>query len=92
MRLSSIAALVLTVGIVTISSAASPAPSSPEEALKQVIDQFTQAQVGFAPSVLRDLTTPEYIEVSPLGEVEPRDKMLGFYVPKQSSGTFGDHV
>jgi hypothetical protein len=82
MRLSSIAALMLTAGIVTISSAASPAPSSTEEALKQVVDQFTQAQVGFAPSVLRDLTTPEYIEVSPLGEVDPRDKMLGFYAPE----------
>ena len=70
------------IGIVTISSAASPAPSSSEEALKQVIDEFTHAQVGFAPSVLRDLTTPEYIEVSPLGEVDPRDKMLGFYAPE----------
>ncbi len=57
-----------------------PAPmSTQEEALQQVVERFTQAQVGFEPSVLRDLTAAEYIEVSPLGEVDPREKMLGFY-------------
>jgi hypothetical protein len=39
-------------------------PSSAEQALAQVVDQFTQAQVGFQPSSLRNLTTPDCIEVS----------------------------
>jgi hypothetical protein len=76
-------------GFVALAQSPTPAtmgsttvPSSTEQALTQVVEQFTQAQVGFAPSVLRDLTTPEYIEVSPLGEVDPRDKMLGFYAPE----------
>ena len=27
------------------------------------------------------LTTDDYVEISPIGEIDPRDKMLGFYDP-----------
>ena len=50
--------------------------------LVQLITRFTEAQRTFQPAILAELTTADYVEVSPLGELDPRDKMLGFYGPE----------
>jgi hypothetical protein len=57
------------------------ASNSTEQTLTRMVERFTQAQVGYDPAVLGELTAPEYVEVSPLGEIDPREKMLGFYAP-----------
>lgn len=48
-------------------------------AVEQLVRQFTAAQAQHDATVLRDLTSARYVEISPLGEVDPREKMLGFY-------------
>ena len=49
--------------------------------VQRLIDAFTKAQRDFDQARLRALTTDGYVEISPIGEVDPRDKMLGFYAP-----------
>lgn len=46
-----------------------------------LVDAFLTAQRTFDQPALARLTAPDYVEISPLGEVDPRDKMLGFYAP-----------
>ena len=38
---------------------------------------------------MEQVLAPEYVEISPLGEVDPRAKVLGFYAPdkKAAAGT-----
>ena len=63
-------------------------PQSPEpaslQALSQLLDRFAKAQQTFDVATLAELTTENYIEVSPRGEVAPRDKMLSFYAPQHT--------
>jgi ketosteroid isomerase-like protein len=54
-----------------------------EDAGKSVTDlvqRFTQAQGAMDAPGLAAMTAENYIEISPLGEVDPREKMLTFYV------------
>jgi ketosteroid isomerase-like protein len=53
-----------------------------EAALISVVKQLVDAQSTFDMAALRKLTTADYIEISPLGEFDPREKMLGFYKPE----------
>jgi len=46
-----------------------------------LIHRFIKAQQSFDPAALKDATAENYIEVSPLGEVDKRDDVLGFYNP-----------
>ena len=47
----------------------------------QVVEAFNRAQNAFDQARLRALTTDDYVEISPIGEVDPRNKMLDFYDP-----------
>jgi uncharacterized protein (TIGR02246 family) len=55
--------------------------SSAEAAVKTLVQSFIKAQQTFNPAVLKEDTTENYIEVSPLGEVDKRDAVLKFYDP-----------
>lgn len=48
-------------------------------AVEDLVRRFTAAQAQHDATVLRDLTSAQYVEISPLGDVDPREKMLGFY-------------
>ena len=77
------AILVLAVGVcVTPQTLAAGPDLPPTAALTQLVERFSKAQQAFDVATLRDLTAEDYVEVSPLGEVDPRDKMLGFYAPE----------
>ena len=52
--------------------------------LGDLVRKFTDAQVQRDAAALRALTSEQYIEVSPVGELDPREKMLGFYVKDAS--------
>lgn len=52
------------------------------EALKSLVKQMTDAQLAYDAPALDRLFTTDYIEISPLGEFDPRDKVLGFYKPE----------
>ena len=49
-------------------------------AVSDLVNKFIEAQVQADAATLRALTAEQYVEISPLGEVDPREKMLGFYV------------
>lgn len=57
------------------------------KAVEELVNKFTEAQVQKDAATLRSLTADQYVEISPLGEVDPREKMLGFYVKTAASGT-----
>lgn len=54
-----------------------------DTALIEIVDSFTQAQRNYDPAALTRLPTPDYGEVSPVGDVDTRDEVLGFYVPEK---------
>ena len=99
MRLSSFAAavtIIATVGVGALipvagvawgqQSAGQPAQAAPsDQALLRLVTDFLQAQRAFDVAALTELTTPDYLEVSPIGEVDARGRMLSFYAPDKKS-------
>jgi len=51
------------------------------QALTTLVQRFTKAQQSFDPATLKELTSEDYVEVSPIGDVDSRARMLGFYNP-----------
>lgn len=65
-----------------------PAAQAEENIPQQLfalITQYAQAQRSFDLGGLKDATAETFIEVSPIGEVDPREKMLGFYASGKKS-------
>ena len=50
--------------------------------VNDLVQRFTEAQHNMDVPALQALTAENYIEVSPLGDVDTREKMLTFYVKK----------
>lgn len=61
-----------------------PAPSA-QELIVRLIGDFVLAQQNFDATALGALTTTDYLEVSPVGELDSREKMLGFYAPEKKT-------
>lgn len=81
---------VITVAAFALASPAGAADRLPASATKQIqlsievvdlVQAFMKAQHDFDQAALRALTADSYAEISPIGELDPRDKMLGFYDP-----------
>ena len=70
-------AILLFIGLVV--AAPLQAQRGDEAAVTRLVDQFVAAQRDFDQATLARLTAPDYVEISPVGEVDPREKMLGFY-------------
>ena len=47
----------------------------------ELVRSFINAQHDFDLDRIKALTSDDYVEVSPLGDVDPREKMLSFYAP-----------
>jgi uncharacterized protein (TIGR02246 family) len=58
------------------------AQSKDNESLKSLIKQLTDAQTNYDPNKLDKILTADYVEISPVGEFDPREKVLGFYKPE----------
>lgn len=43
---------------------------------------MTEAQTNYQPAALDKISTADYLEISPVGEFDPREKVLGFYKPE----------
>lgn len=56
--------------------------SSTEKELVAVIEKMIAAQQNFDPAALGSVLTADYVEVSPVGEVDEREKVLSFYTPE----------
>ncbi|CAN5342561.1 hypothetical protein BH10ACI2_BH10ACI2_20750 [soil metagenome] len=71
--------LLLTVFLTCISAYGQ---SPDQESLKSLVKSLTDAQTAYDGAALDKILTADYIEISPLGEFDPREKVLGFYTPK----------
>ncbi|NGZ84638.1 nuclear transport factor 2 family protein [Duganella aceris] len=76
----------LLIMVVAVASAAVQAEESPQQALLQLVQSYSDAQIGFEPQKIDAVVTRDFIEVSPAGEVDPREKVLGFYEPSRKKG------
>lgn len=54
-------------------------------AVARLTGKFLEAQRSFDVPAIRALTADDYVEVSPAGELDGRDKMLGFYAPEKKT-------
>ncbi len=64
-------------------AAATPAPPSPDAAaIERLVERFNTARTDFDAAALADTLDPEYQEISPVGDVDDRVKVLGFYRPE----------
>ena len=68
--------------ILLLSSVSVFAQSKGDAALKILVKQMVDAQTNFQPDALDKILASDYIEISPLGEFDTRDKVLGFYKPE----------
>src|SRR5688572_19975489 len=68
--------------LLLLSSVSVFAQTKDEDALKSLVKQLTDAQQNYQPQVLNKIFTADYIEISPIGEFDPREKVLGFYKPE----------
>ena len=69
----------LAFGLFALGRAAAQPPQ--QQALTELVHSFEEARHDFDLLTITRLVASDYVEVSPLGEVDPRDRMLGFYVP-----------
>ena len=65
---------------VALLAAASPAPAQ-DAAILALVDRFEEARLRFDPVALAATLAPDYEEISPVGTVDPRAAVLGFYAP-----------
>lgn len=56
--------------------------SKDDGALTSLVNQMVHAQLAYDAAALDRVFTADYIEISPAGEFDPRDKVLGFYKPE----------
>lgn len=72
----------VVVVLLTASAAFVSAQSKDVAALENLILQQIEAQRAFDRAKLDSIVTSDYIEISPVGEFDPRAKMLDFYKPE----------
>jgi len=70
------------IGIVlALTLLASEQTPRPQAFIEVLLRTMLDAQVTFDAKQLDELFAPDYVEISPAGEVDPRDKVLSFYTP-----------
>ena len=73
-----------TLGLVLALDAASARAADPavEKELTAAAKAVLEAQIRFDQKALDALLAPDYVEVSPLGDVDERAEVLSFYTPE----------
>ncbi|MCX7295132.1 nuclear transport factor 2 family protein [Janthinobacterium sp.] len=78
--------LISTIAALAFVAAAQPARAADDDAaVLNLVRQHVAAQASFDAPALAALTADNYAEVSPLGDVDTREKMLAFYAPEKKS-------
>ena len=57
-----------------------------------LVRKLAEAQKNYDAAMLDEILAPDYVEISPAGEVDPRAKVLDFYAPAKKSARGGDLV
>ncbi len=63
----------------TIAASATAAGTSDIASVERVVDRFNAARAAFDEAALGNTLAPDYQEISPVGDVDDRAKVLGFY-------------
>lgn len=71
------------VGVATAQTTAKQ--SADEPALTALIKKAVDAQASFDAASLEALYASDYVEISPVGEYDPREKAIGFYKTQPNS-------
>lgn len=58
---------------------------SPDSKAFEPIYRHFQATLDYTPEVLEQVLHKEYIEISPLGDIDNREKTIGYYLPELKS-------
>ena len=67
----------------------SNAQSKDEQQIKGLVGQVINAQTEYGGKALDNILTADYIEISPIGEFDPRAKVLGFYNDEAKAAAAG---
>ena len=83
MRRLALLAIMASATVATPASAKATVRS--DEAILALVRAFSDARGRFDAKALDALLTPDYVEVSPRGEVDRRPAVLGFYAPGKAT-------
>ncbi|MDR6113763.1 MULTISPECIES: nuclear transport factor 2 family protein [unclassified Sphingomonas] len=72
---------ILALGLAVAGIGMTPTASAQEAPLRHLVDRFETARSRFDPAALADTLAPDYEEISPIGDVDSRAQVLGFYAP-----------
>jgi uncharacterized protein (TIGR02246 family) len=53
--------------------------------VEDVVRRFIEAQKNYDAASMAKVLAPDYVEISPIGAVDPRDQVLGFYTPEEKA-------
>lgn len=81
--------LIAIIFLVAVGSSVSQAQVKDEQSLKALVNQFTNAQTTYDAKTIDSVLTADYIEISPVGEFDPREKVLGFYTAEAKAAAAG---
>ena len=89
-----ISKFILSALLLAFSAAGAAAQNSAdtETRLRSLVDRLAAAQIAYDAPALDGLLTADYIEISPVGEFDPRAKVLGFYTPEAKAKNGGAAV
>ena len=73
---------ILVILTLTANLAFAQSSNKDEATFISLIKQMTDAQIAYDATALDKIFTADYIEISPVGEFDPREKVLGFYTPE----------
>ena len=69
-------------GLAMTGTGMTPMAQAPEAPLRMLVERFETARTRFDPAALDRTLAPDYEEISPVGDVDTRDKVLGYYAPE----------
>ena len=72
--------VIRAIGPMALSIASTANAQNPE--IQSLVDRFETARFQHDPAALTKTLAVDYEEISPIGEVDARDKVLGFYAPE----------
>ncbi len=73
--------MIASVAMLAASPVAAQDRTAQDGAVQALVDRFEDARMRFDPVALAATLAPDYEEVSPIGTVDPRAAVLGFYAP-----------
>lgn len=76
MSLWAMGLVVAGMGMVPLAAAQQEAP------LRALVERFENARTQFDPATLGDTLAPDYEEISPVGDVDSRTQVMGYYAPE----------